>query len=276
MPVDLDFGRCFFHYTTREAAFSGILPTGQLRLSPYRAMRDPLENQHWRFTFGGYGPRDDAELRSDLARYDEFERRANEGVRDRSRLLSLTIDAQPSPDGEREPFCRGWARARMWEQYAEKHRGVCLVFDRELLAEHFDRSAEAAGIRACYRQPVTYDGAGMLKPIIPQEELDDPELLDRYIAANADALFFTKTRDWETEHEFRFVAITCEDTSLSIEYGSALVAVIAGERLPSWEWPAVPSACQQAGAQALRILWKNWRPGLIELGQRTERRARES
>jgi hypothetical protein len=265
MPVEFVLGEYFFHYTSREAAFGGILPDGSLRLSPYRVMRDPLENQHWRFTFSGSGPRDDTELMEDLARYDEFERRANNGIRDRSYLLSLTIDAQPRPDGEREPFCRGWARARMWEQYAEKHRGVCLVFDRERLADHFDRSVKNAGIARFYRRAVAYEGAGMLKPIIPHHELDDPDFLDRYIAANADSLFFTKTRDWETEHEFRFVAIAGDDVSLSVEYGDALVAVIAGEQLPAWERPAVESACQRVDAQALRILWKNWRPGLVEL-----------
>jgi hypothetical protein len=41
-PVRLDPGRYFFHYTTREVPFGGILPSRRLRLSPYGAMRDPL------------------------------------------------------------------------------------------------------------------------------------------------------------------------------------------------------------------------------------------
>jgi hypothetical protein len=40
-PVPLDPGKYFFHYTTRDAAFGGILPSRSLRLSPYGAMRDP-------------------------------------------------------------------------------------------------------------------------------------------------------------------------------------------------------------------------------------------
>ena len=40
-----DYGDYFFHYTTRDAAFGHILPTRKLRMSPYSAMRDPLEKQ---------------------------------------------------------------------------------------------------------------------------------------------------------------------------------------------------------------------------------------
>lgn len=45
MMPRLDPGKYFFHYTTRDAAFGGILLSRRLRLSPYGVMRDPLENQ---------------------------------------------------------------------------------------------------------------------------------------------------------------------------------------------------------------------------------------
>jgi hypothetical protein len=267
MPVHLEAGRFFYHYTDREAAFSGILPSGTLRLSRYSTMRDPLENQHWRFSFfGGSGERDDTELIGDLAGYDEFERNANEEIRDRSYLLSLTVDAEPSPDGEREPFCRGWARARMWEQYAERYRGVCLVFDRARLAARFEEILGDPAVVACHRQRVIYDGRGMLKPIINAEEMEtDPSFLDRYIETNVGSLFFTKTRDWETEHEYRFVVVSGADHPLSVEFGDALTAVIAGDQLPQWQRPAVAAACERVGADPLLIRWSNWRPGLVEL-----------
>ena len=33
------------HYTSAAVAFEHILPSGQLRMSPYRHMRDPAENK---------------------------------------------------------------------------------------------------------------------------------------------------------------------------------------------------------------------------------------
>ncbi len=154
MAISLPADKYFFHYTTRDSAFGSILPSQTLRLSTYGEMRDPLENQPWDFTFGGY-ERDDATLQADLEGYDRFEKTANENM-DCSHLLSLTIDAEPRPGGEQEPFCRGWARVGMWEQYAEKHRGVCLVFDCDLLAQNLEESKTKVGFAAFYHQAVVY------------------------------------------------------------------------------------------------------------------------
>jgi hypothetical protein len=264
--IHLDPGRYFFHYTTREAAFDGILPSGSLRLSPYGAMRDPLENQQWRFTFAGRGARDDATVVADVAEQTEFERRANEETRARSHLLSLTIDAEPQPDGERPPFCFGWARARMWEQYAERYRGVCLAFDKARLTQRFTEALRGGAVTRTYHRPVIYDGAGMRKPIIGADAVrNDPDFFDGYVEANHSVLFFTKILDWQTEHEYRFVAIAADGSPLSIDYGDSLRWVIAGNQLADWERPAVLVASQQAGARPLLLRWDHWHPGLVEL-----------
>jgi hypothetical protein len=264
--AELDRDKYFFHYTTRDRAFGGILAERRLRLSTYGQMRDPLEAQPWRFTFGGYGgadPSDDEALLAQLTEYERFEREVNGGVRDCSHLLSLTIDADPDTAGEQDPFCRGWARARMWEQYAENHCGVCLVFEREGLTMAVSQSAPSLVV---YHRPVAYDGRGLRKPIVDHTALrEERGYPARYINDNNGALFFTKTRDWETEHEYRFVVLGKDDLPLAVNYGISLVAVIAGERLPKWEQPAVGAACEEAGARALRVRWKNWRPGLIDL-----------
>jgi len=271
-PARLDPARYFFHYTTRDAAFGGILPSRCLRLSPYGVMRDPLENQQWKFTFTGRGARDDATVIADVAEQTEFERRANQETRARSHLLSLTIDAEPQADGERPPFCFGWARARMWEQYAERYRGVCLVFDRELLTQRFAEALEGGAVTKTYHRAVIYNGGGMLKPIIEGDAArSDPDFFDGYVEANFSALFFTKTLDWQTEHEYRFVAIAAADgSSLSIDYGDALKWVIAGNQLADWERPAVVGASLQAGARPLLMRWDHWRPGLVEMAERQD------
>lgn len=47
IAISLDTSKCFFHYTTREAAFSDIIPRRRLRFSTYALMRDQLENKQW-------------------------------------------------------------------------------------------------------------------------------------------------------------------------------------------------------------------------------------
>ena len=50
-----------------------------------------------------------------------------------------------------------------------------------------------------------------------------------------------------------------------LRYGNALKAVVAGEQLPPWEYPAVITACREAGADPLLVKWKRRRPGLVAL-----------
>src|SRR5207342_1639539 len=158
----------FFHYTTREAAFEHILPAQKLKFSSYAGMRDPLEAR-WNFSAGGWGEFTDEQQRDQAAGYFAFSGFAQE-VREQSFLLSLTIDAPPESE-ESEPFCRGWARARMWEHYAEKHAGVCLVFERERLANALSKSLVSQGFSAPHHQPVIYEGDAPASPILDLEQL---------------------------------------------------------------------------------------------------------
>lgn len=57
-------------------------------------------------------------------------RLAGEMLNETWSLACMTMD-NPSATGPVSTWDRGWARSRMWAQYGESHRGVCLVFDRE-------------------------------------------------------------------------------------------------------------------------------------------------
>src|ERR1700748_2834123 len=118
--IDLETGRCFFHYTTREAAFDHILPTRQLRFSTYEQMRDPLENSPWQFV-GAYFVDPTDPTRGEKHLLDFY--RGSHSIFRLAHLLAVTVNAEGySVDGE--DFANGWGRARMWEQYAEEHARV--------------------------------------------------------------------------------------------------------------------------------------------------------
>lgn len=99
----------------------------------------------------------------------------------------------------------------------------------------------------------------------PGADVGEPGFFVRYIETNRGAFFFKKTLDWETEHEYRFVAVSQDESPLSIDYGHSLTAVIVGEQLPRWEHPSVIAACHEAEADPLLMKWKNRRPGLVKL-----------
>jgi hypothetical protein len=129
-----DLADTLCHYTTADAAFGHIVPSGELRMSPYARMRDPLENRE--LPFGGGASGDETEAHVKLM--DRIVT-AIRNVRDATRLLSFTVDAREGYTDSDLPFMRAWARARTWEQYASNHAGICIAFDRERALGHIRR-----------------------------------------------------------------------------------------------------------------------------------------
>lgn len=116
-------GELLFHYTRARTAFEHILPRQQIRLSPYRLMRDPLEAQHWPEPPAYWvNPDDDQQEQREMARLAVVVQ-----AKEAARLLSLTEDAHDYGENT-EPFGRGYARASMWQLDGDNHRGVCLAF----------------------------------------------------------------------------------------------------------------------------------------------------
>ena len=258
--MDLDTTKCFFHYTTRDAAFEHILPTGKLRFSKLEQMRDPMESKdlHWP---AGWFPVGEDENVKQLA-YSDFARAATE-IRRRTHLLALTVDALGYSPGA-EAFAAGWSRARMWEHYAEQHAGVCLIFDRRSLTDNLTADLEDQTGSRPFSEPVTYTETGDEQaPFLDLTSIPDDiagSFVPEFIEQNYFRLFFEKALDWETEHEYRFVTTAPADDPLYVDYGDALVGVVVGEKFPDWQKPAAIEAGRRAGVVTHILNWEMRRP----------------
>jgi len=264
-PVEMygEHGQFAYHYTTRAAAFEHILPSGQLRMSSLRRLRDPVENKDWvqgLFTSAAWPQKD----------VDRF-RAATDRVLDDTEIVSFTLDA-PDAGGSPE-YSRGWARPRMWEQYAENHLGACLVFDRKrledwLLAGLPERKLTVADKVVYSNSPLPgHEAARTLdaRRLIEAGNEEDLELgLKKHIEEHAKELFFRKLEDWSTEREYRYVVFDKHRTETLILYGKALHAVIVGEKFPKWQIPGAAEVCSKAGAELRKIQWGAFPPRIFD------------
>ena len=235
------------HYTRADAALDHIIPSGRLRMSPYARMRDPLENRELRFAGASLaleGRSEDDALAEIMDLMEDVERRIRQ-IRDRMLLLSFTIDATVGYLAKDEPFMRSWARARMWEQYADAHRGVCIAFDRVRTLGHLHAELQALGSPT--QGDVVYSARGFRGTDAANPPLatfrDDESSLPAWVIDHERDLYFTKTLDWQTEHEYRltvFTDATSDDGYLYVPFGgsASVRAVILGEHFPQPEWLA--------------------------------------
>lgn len=260
----------YAHYTSAQVAFEHVLPKSRIRLSPYRRMRDPAENKDIVPGTGGRGIDRDTFDESVRAMIGEIKAR-----RDRCRVLSLTHNDASA----RETFGCCWARPRMWEQYADKHRGVCLVFDAERLTRAMQDAFRAHQIQSWCRE-VVYTEAGIagstLRFLTDTRIFDADQRADavtEFIERNIDDFFFLKTDDFKTEHEYRIVITGDESVAAApgspvsfegefayVKYGDALEAVLVGERFPNWQLLGANRTCERAGARLGKVGWEHRRP----------------
>lgn len=262
------------HYTTADAAFDKILPNGTLKMSPYKAMRDPLENELLPLKPEG---QDDQRFCDELNH-----------ERGLVRLVSLTRDHPWGGDPEEEPhdddvFGCCWARPRMWEQYGDRHRGVCLVFDYRRL---IDRKRTLRDLDLIGHGEVEYrdDGLANLAEAIGMHVLYPMPEVSEVIQVHFGELFLRKTRDWEAEHELRILARRRDRGDYAREFGEwnhagepeddempemlsfkgtgSLLAVIVGHQFPAWQIQGAREVCQREAVPLLQVDWKTGRPRL--------------
>jgi hypothetical protein len=273
-------GEFFFHFTTAEAAFELILPDRLLRLSPHQALRDPLEYKEWEFgDFGGAYWTASLGDESPLRILAEATKALN-AIRKQVKVLALTVDPPGyEKAGKDQLFGRGYASARMWEHYADNHAGVCLVFDRTRLEAELGvqltRHHPLPGMtKTLFRDPVKYTTAGWAgagaRNLALTEEIVRPEAAGEQFEANVREMLFLKTRDWATEYEYRYAAVTPGHEYEYVHFGGSLRAVIVGERFPAWQAAGAIELCLEAGAEAKRLTFLKEGPVVVPLTSWTD------
>lgn len=260
-----DPGEYLYHYTSREAACEHVLPERRLRLSSFEQMGDPLEAKRWMLPAVYSGDVEDAVLDHTFWNANSL---ANEFKR-HTKLLALTTDAPRGFESSTaEPFGKGWARTRMWERYAEAHRGVCLAFRADRLKERVVEQLEAQGAERVLHAAVEYREVGLhgahdaltlrLNDFAPDRI--EQALSDHFDRHGAE-LFFTKTLEWETEFEYRFVGYTKGSAGYTfVDFDDALALVIAGDQFPPVEIPGLFNFCEALEVEPRQFRWDSFRP----------------
>jgi hypothetical protein len=248
--------RPIFHYTTSATALDYILRDARLRLSPPSRMNDPFESDpHLVSLRGDLGDPNDAM---------RVMQNASQLLRERCRLTCLALSG-PNEWSSLMGYGDGYTRARMWTQYADGHRGVCLAFDQERLREAVRAAAECLGLRL-YEAPVHYlaqDERSILIELPAERALQDlPRLVEDVFPGVVAGLYFSKAWDWSTESEYRFLlhGEVAEDEYIDIS--GALTGVFCGASFPERRLDDLRARCPQLhdDHRIFRMFWRNGFP----------------
>jgi Protein of unknown function (DUF2971) len=252
------------HYTRADTALDHLLPSRRLRMNSFRRMRDPLENKelHKMLRFADAAEPDGFSL-------EEAQKLVGD-LRGQMRILSMTTDAAGYEDTEIRAFGRAYARPRMWEQYAEDHRGVCLAFSKNCMIGPFYERSKCFGVASC--SPVRYTRGGFAvspaRLIDPKRitELGAETSLTKHVLEHHEDLWFLKLSDWDSEYEYRFLVFAptvARDEPIDVPFGDCLKAVILGEHFDPARLSQARQLATELGVRLCSLEWGSGRPSVV-------------
>lgn len=209
-----------YHYTSFEIFKKYILPEKRLRFSRFGKSRDPYEFMPHDFIYEFYPYWEE-----------DYSSKARLGIKNKlmelekywknSQFLSFVMDNPNSRKGSMKP--------RMWEQYGNKHKGVCLVFSFTQLMEDFSKLSYSRK----YHQKIVYK-----KNLCPFHSLRNPnELLKEisspnYLDTKFRKYFFAKDKDYSQENEYRFLLMGNTPDNHYLDISKSLTGIIFGANIP--------------------------------------------
>jgi hypothetical protein len=245
-----------YHYTSANTAIDYILRDRTLRLAPFASTNDPKESKDWQFA--GYRGRI-AQTFVDLG--------FSEAIKRSARLACFCSD-QPGLTGNHldDILLRGFARPRMWAQYAEKHTGVCLIFDRARLLDRVRDQFPDCSVRS---GEVAYANRVNIPRIFDGEFAIDLNMYDRmgadayaahHIEKYAGPLFFEKLEDWRTEVEWRVLLHNASGIDCLVHFEDALIGVMHGAAVPGDVSKRLIALSDEPGIEHMGLGWINHVP----------------
>ncbi len=253
-----------YHYTTVDKAVNYILKTRTLRFGAYANTNDPKETKTWQFDLGTNEDRD-------LGAYKMWETSAwlSNRLKERARLLCFSMDRAPLTGNPwSDIFNRGFSKPRMWAQYADRHTGVCLVFDRMRLAKAI--SEQAAGANRVFAGSIDYIDRPVIRNqdsdwqfminIDALEDLGKEPYAELHLQRGYKRLFFEKMTDWRDECEWRWVIFASSDQDLYVAYTDALVGIMFGEDTSVKSIQDMMDMTESWDLSYMGLRWKNCSP----------------
>jgi hypothetical protein len=231
-----------FHYTSADSAFK-ILDSCTLHAGRIAGSNDPFEDVELDFYEECYDKETIRSINEDLksylhsvVRFISFSNGSFVRTNRKERILEEADDLE----NKRRP---GYFYPRMWGQYGDHHRGVCLVFDQARLSKAIrkrlsaDYDVNEGDVRYINITRSTYTDRlfgiyevdhELLKQLRPQR------YIQRLLSRHSRFLYYRKDSDWRNEKEYRFLIVnkyenkTTDD--LFVYFDRSLVAIVLGIR----------------------------------------------
>jgi len=219
------------HYTSLDTAVSYIIPTKTIKVGSSELLNDPYENVvDW------------LDMQANVIEITSKEKHQNfldlhkikDILKRNIKIFSTTTfdkNSKNIADVSNHIYCR----PRMWAQYGDNHKGVCLIFSKKELHTEF-KSSRKVGLlygKIEYENfiPIIHNDI-FIEPSMVKSLLRDPYKLYEKLNDNQQlkSRFFKKHTDWKSEHEYRWLLFSENGSEFYLPFHNSLKAIVFGSK----------------------------------------------
>ncbi len=252
-----------YHFTKAKTAINNILPNSTIQINNFRAVNDPKEAHEWPFYFYDNTFSNSSEAIS----LDHFNA-LDDYMKSHSLIACFKHEygCKVNEFHDDHENSRAFYDMRMWDQYADKHKGVCLVFDRKALLECLINDDS----HIFFHGPIEY-GKLFNNPEDPFaidfhnfHEEGDSYLFSK-LNKNVSDYLFSKTYPWKAESEYRIAALCKKhEEKIYLNFSNALKAVILGLDISNEDAKEICSVLN-GKTQVFKIDSRYWKTTVFEV-----------
>jgi hypothetical protein len=258
-----DSDRYVYHYTKPEKAIEYILKDRTLLLNSFLATNDPKESKNWQLMPWSTNPSPPAAFVDEA-----IPKEISYALKRTVHLTCFCTDAIGLSGVHLDDILlRGLARPRMWAQYAQDHKGFCLVFDKEKLLsrmrQQFSKNSFLSG-------PVSYKNRSFVQSLEPNafrlefdrlQEIGTEAYVREHMLTYFKELYFEKLEDWRDEMEWRVLMLDHDGGNPPlVDIEGSLVSVIHGANTSTDDSELAVSLTSDLGITHTRLYWNNHSP----------------
>ena len=222
-----------FHYTKLETALEYILKNKQLLFTKYKDSKDPHESRNRKFSL----------TTSETITWSQFDKLIkinkdiNKTIQNRLRITCFCMNKENYP---------GYFHSRMWSQYADNHRGVCLAFSKKELQKAVKKQFNSEFTKyekVIYfpHKDIRFDRMYNLQASTINYTNSNHNTIMKHLNTNYKYLFFKKHWDYRDEAEYRIIVYDIDSKYEYLDISDCLVGIILGHKFPEVYRPIVES-----------------------------------
>lgn len=257
-----------FHYTRYLVALEKILFAKSFKLSSFKNTNDPYEYSHKLRGAVGWG-------------WDDIiEEKVHETKITTEKVLTeqtLFVSCCSNEFDKGILKSHGYLKSRMWSQYGENHKGICLVFSKEkllnLLPTIFKTTDYVIFNGAVEYAEAVNNGSKHTILNIDKKAFDENtpyNIAIQHVERYHRELLFRKQLDYKDELEYRIVVLCKKRNPFSaaepgFRVKDCLRGIILGDRFPKLHHPTVKNICLEMNLSSKKLLWHSGKFFLIAI-----------